>query len=511
MAGNTVNTKLLLPCLGDRGNVGHEITVHGTPVLKSFGAEGNSLVGTSGFFNGSSYLTVPDHTDFQPGTSDFTIALWIFPTVTINNKELFGKSLYASPYTGWWVEGGSGDILRFYTNGAGTYIATTVPLSIGKWNYVELAYSSGVLRIFINGVLGGSGSVSSFQNYSNSLSIGRRSLTGVGTMFQGYIGHVGVYSNCVHNSDASYSPPTSPTDITEDSNLKLYIKFDSTEDSGWIQGGTPTSFTDSGSTGHTVTVVGVSGCTFWWDGAFELDGATEYLSIPDDASLELGSADFVIDGWFCKDTTYPSGDSYPILFGKGNDVATTNNYWLWFYDNGGSGVLYFSYRYGGTRVDVSSGFTPVNNRLYHFAVVRNGADLKIFIDGVQQGTTHDISTRTIQTASGLPLIIASINPYASGVYYFDGFIPIIRISTGTTRSMESGFTPPSAPLESDTNTKLLLQPSGNSAVGGENHNVTLTDGIVLSQETDTGFNSSWKFDGTGDYVAIPDSGNWDIA
>jgi len=83
---------------------------------------------------------------------------------------------------------------------------------------------------------------------------------------------------------------------------------------------------------------------------------------------------------------------------------------------------------GSTVITKSVDWSPSVSTWYHVAVIRNGNNLKFFVNGTQQGATQDITSVTIfNSASGL-----QVGNYY-GVGYFDGYIDELRISKGVAR------------------------------------------------------------------------------
>ena len=78
-----------------------------------------------------------------------------------------------------------------------------------------------------------------------------------------------------------------------DADTKLLIHSDSTDGN--------TTFTDSSSTGHTVTANGnvhhETDAQKFGDTAMYFDGTGDYLSIPDSDDWEFGNGDFTVDTW----------------------------------------------------------------------------------------------------------------------------------------------------------------------------------------------------------------------
>ena len=147
------------------------------------------------YFNGSSnYLVVPNSSDFDLGTGDFTIETWVnidgnSATDSGGGKTAAIISCYASSTQGWMLNIGgnattTGIGLWLETHNAGTYVSTVTPtISISQniWHHIAVTRSSGVVRFFLNGTQQGSNLA-----FTTSLSSGGGQVLIGGTSYSGY-------------------------------------------------------------------------------------------------------------------------------------------------------------------------------------------------------------------------------------------------------------------------------------------------------------------------------------
>ncbi len=102
---------------------------------------------SSGYFNGSSYLSVPDDSALEPGTGDFIIAAWIYPTSLTGYQVIFGGTNNEFIFN---LSDSRLECGMWYTAGiAGT---ATGSIEINKWQHVAVSRRSGILRLYIDGV-----------------------------------------------------------------------------------------------------------------------------------------------------------------------------------------------------------------------------------------------------------------------------------------------------------------------------------------------------------------------
>ena len=186
-----------------------------------------------------------------------------------------------------------------------------------------------------------------------------------------------------------------------------------------------TTFTDSSSNALTVTANGdaqIDTTTVkYGTGSAKFDGAGDSLTLADNALWAFGTGDFCVEMWF--NFTSTSGAQQLIssyVAGFSIQYQSTWNIYL----SGGTNVM-------------SRSFTPNTGQWYHLALTRSGTDLRLFVDGSQQGATVTNSTNI----SSAELSIGKLGGYA--LQHFNGYLDDIRITKGQAR-YTANFTPPAA-------------------------------------------------------------------
>lgn len=212
-----------------------------------------------------------------------------------------------------------------------------------------------------------------------------------------------------------------------------------------------TTFTDSSTTPHTVTANGNAqvdtAVKKFGTGSAMFDGTGDYLSVPDSSDWDLlvDTTDYTIDFWI-KLTNHAADDSFIEHSTDGN------NFWLLRHRHG-TGFQFMGYTTGTDYLFWTAGGEITDSNWHHVALIKDGADYEIFIDGTSIDTLNDADTGGPYGGSLL------IGDRLAGGNAVDGYMDEIRITKGTAR-WTSNFTPPTAPYGVDA--------AGNSQMMGAN-------------------------------------------
>ena len=240
-----------------------------------------------------------------------------------------------------------------------------------------------------------------------------------------------LYTKAVmHNNAAPFTDEVGKT-VTSVANpfIKLLIDFD----------GSDAATTHTATTGQTVTFGGTAALDtaqkVFGTASGLADGDSDYWSLPHSADWDFAAGDFTVD--------------FRVRF---NSVAATNQVllsqfptapnraWQIIYNN--SDGIRFNYTTDGSTSRGSfKAWTAIADTWYHVAVIRNGSEVKIFIDGTQVGTTDNIGMLTIHNSTDL-LYIGKRNEAAED-FFLNGWIDELRISKGIAQ-WTANFTKPAA-------------------------------------------------------------------
>ncbi len=229
------------------------------------------------------------------------------------------------------------------------------------------------------------------------------------------------------------------------------------------------------------------------------DGTGDYLSVSSNVALQFGSGSFTLECWIY--ITGGAGTRRQIL-GKTFAAATASDY-SYSMEVDASNKLTFYVSNGSAFTSVSSSNTIGLNAWYHVASVRDGNTLRIFINGVAEGTTSFSSSIN---DNGSSLGIGITGEYLG--LYFLGNISNLRIVKGTA-VYTTAFTPSTTPLTAITNTSLLTCQSNRFIDNSTNNfTITVTGNTLISSFDPFVPNSSYStygsgyFDGTGDSLRL---------
>lgn len=262
-----------------------------------------------------------------------------------------------------------------------------------------------------------------------------------------------------------------------------------------------TTFTDSGPNALTITPTGttISTSQAKYGASGYFNGTSAYLTAASSA-ITLGTSDFTIEFWI-----YPLDvRTFSLYDSRTNETNPNGNGFVIGTSASQAWVVYQA----ANRI---VGPTVVANQWTHVAVTRSGSSVKMWINGVQVGSTW---TTTGSFSDGATLIGTDYPKNARFVY---GYIDDLRISQFA--RYVSTFTPPTAALPTTPSstpadpyygyTSLLLHMDGTNAStafvdsGPNAFTVTAAANAQISTTQFKYGTASGYFDGTGDSLTIP--------
>jgi hypothetical protein len=193
-----------------------------------------------------------------------------------------------------------------------------------------------------------------------------------------------------------------------------------------------------------------------------LDGTDDYATLSSSAEFAYGTGAFTIEMWIYRTV---SGITQ-VLFDQRTSASTT--YAPAILINGNNRLAYSE---GGPSFQITGATTVPLNAWSHVAVSRSGTSTRLFLNGVQQGSTYTDTRNYITT----PVTIG-INQF-SRTAGFNGYIDEVCVST--IAKYTTTFTPPTQQFLGNANTVLLLH------FNGTNNSTTFIDDGITFQDLRT--------------------------
>ena len=301
------------------------------------------------------------------------------------------------------------------------------------------------------------------------------------------------------------TPAITPDPVTNSAYTTMLLKTDNTQSDAQVDGST---------NGFTITQNGNATSTAFTPHhpkgySTYFGGLNDYLSIGDDASLELGSSDFTFEMWIKTAATA----QYTTLMSKSTGSFAAGMWSIQVNQSGlssGNVAMYIGDHNVSSPVVATSGTSVIDNEWHHIAVVRNGSAFTIYIDGTSAGT--GTSSATVSDIAGA--IWIGDDGFYSGRDYL-GYIRDARMVIGTA-VYTSAFTPTTEPLTAIANTQLFTCHLPYISDGSSNAHSITTVGTVYTElyspydhvsYSPSSHGGSVYFDGTGDYLVTPSSTN----
>ena len=482
------NTTLLLPGNGTNGAQNNTfldsssnaftITRNGNTTQGTFSPF--SQTGWGNYFDGNGdYLSIADNAALDI-SGDFTIEFWA--NVDSGNTDLAGiishrdQSTFTNG-TDWAirVETSAGKIGFGYDSSGNYYDMGSYV--VGEWAHYAITRSGTTIRTFKNGTQVATATSSSTWSSTAAFFIGRNVS---GFDYKGFLSNVRlVKGTAVYTSN--FTPSATPlTAITNTSLLTCQSNrfLDASSNAFAITvNGTPSvqAFSPFAPTAaYSASTVGGSG---YFDGSGDSLNTTATQIIP-------ATTTYTVEAWI-----YPTNVSaLREIVNQGNN-NTVNQFFFYINTTGDLRVLMKT-------TTLSSGYTVIPNTWTHVAFVSNAGAYTFYVNGVSVAS----GTGALAPQNTTVYVGAT----QGGIEPFLGWISNVRISD--TARYTSNFTLPTAPFTSDGNTRLLLSATNGGITDATAKNNLETVGNAQISTTQSKFGgSSMYFDGTGDYLTIPNS------
>lgn len=383
------------------------------------------------YFNWSNYLSIPDSEDWNFWNWDFTIDTWIKTSDSAERIILWQcTSAWA---TEWAIRVNAWVIFTNFELADTTYmnITWTKNVSDNNWHHIALIRTWWIFKLYVDWILDGTDSSHTglAYNWTSQLSIGRAWERAISTYYWNWYIDEPRISKWIARWTSDFTPPSMAYNTLStamcmiDSQTTLLLHFDGNLNNSWSNIWTITN-------NWSVTF----GWWKFWQAAYF--NWSNYITIADSSDWYFWTWDFTIESWV-NFASFPSNSRAGILWQRtanGNQHA----FEIWF-QTAGSNALDIYFDWGTLNFNWTFSWTPVTNTWYHVAVVRSGAVIKTYINGVLQSTINvDINSILDSPAQ---LFIWAQNSNWTPVAFFNWYIDEVRISKWVAR-WTSDFTPP---------------------------------------------------------------------
>ena len=461
-----------------------------------------SQTGWGNYFNGSAdYLTISSNAALQLMNVDWTVECWVYLTslpasggyqnIVQKGRAATSDFEYELAFTN--ASGTYKLYIEISANGSSTtgYSSSGISLTANTWNNITFCKSGSTIYYFFNGVAAGTSSIGSSTGwFTGTGTLGIAATNTGGTLLPGYVSNLRITkSGALYTS--GFTPSTTPLTTTVSSGTVSLLTCQSNR------------FVDNSSNAFSITTNGSPSVqafspfapTAAYDssvvgGSGYFDGSTDYLSVADNTALQLTNTSvFTLEAW-----VYPSSVSAQqgIIVKRGSSGTQE-----WGLLLSSSGTAMFS---GNTNNLIGTTALKANS-WNHIAASSDGTTVSIFANGARDGTA---------TATSLG-ITASTNAVLLGYQTtttnpFTGYMASARLVKGTQLYSGTTYTIPTAPLTAVTNTSLLLNYTNAGITDATAKNDLETVGNAQISTTQSKFGGgSMYFDGTGDWLQIPNS------
>ena len=423
----------------DNSGNGHTFTTSGTPTVSAYNPFGQGSEYASGANKGSYYNSVGTSGYLQRsnvafGTGNFTIQFWFYMTAAFtDNRNFFGQSNGggSTPKMLCYVISSN---LRFEFGSLGgtalNYASSN--FTTNQWYhiaYVREGTGTNELKMYVNGTQVATGQLGDTSTCTGNFRIGQVGESEsyfADDFFQGYISDFYVSKTAEYT--ANFTLPTSPVGNT---NADTYLPMDNA--GIYDKTGNPNLITVSSGTGGTpsanTTYTKYAAASIYFPGGGSRTSGP-HLRLPSKFA-SFGATNWTHEFWMYVDSL-PSSVNQGIA---GNNNA--NNYMSEFrLVLRTDGKLDFNAAHSSGSYDLAdiTSSTAISAQTWtHVAVVRNGANITLYIDGTNVGNAGIGSATAVLGRNGAatPFLIGKhcddMLAFANDEAYFNGYIENYQI------------------------------------------------------------------------------------
>jgi hypothetical protein len=173
------------------------------------------------------------------------------------------------------------------------------------------------------------------------------------------------------------------------------------------------------------------------------NGSNTYLSAASNSAFGFGTGDFTIECWIYRLKQGGHGASnFDCIIDFRNNIVNSPS----------AGVLYShsdsTIRWYLSGADRITGSVVPNNKWTHLAISRSSSSTRLFIDGVQSGSTHTDTTNYTNSPVNIGRFYNGTATITNGI--FEGYMSDVRVTKGQALYTAT-FTPPTSALSLTAN------------------------------------------------------------
>lgn len=344
-----------------------------------------------------------------PGSAAaLTVAFWMKAEEASRNMIPVGKSSGDSTGSnmtkGWAIKLRNDGDIKFRVGGEyGNTDIAAGPGSYGtNWVHVAATFSSGTAKLYVNGVLKATGTGITTRSVDNTTTPLRFGKNSAGTIepYDGLLDDVQIYSSALSQAEIQGIMGTAPV-------LRPVGSWHLDDAVG-------TTAVDASGNGNTGTLTGSPVWVSAQQGTgLDFDGSTQYVTIPHSSSLNVTGDKVSLAAWIKLDN----------ITGYRGVVSKYSVYELNIRDGHVRFELKLTdgsfFKVETTNVEIAAG------TYYHVAAVRDGATVKIYVNGVSKPVTYIDPANASPLASNTAAVNIGRRP--SGILYFDGVIDEVEV------------------------------------------------------------------------------------
>jgi hypothetical protein len=417
------------------------------PIIK------DEYTGSVHFDGAGDYLSIPDNSDFTLGSNDFTIEAWVYFIEHTDYASIIHKYGGTSSNSTWFfsLDGAAQpnpDRVRFWIYyGSNSYLNLNgESITYNTWNHVAAVRHNNKVTLYQNGV----------ATASSALSETAIDSTANVTIGGDYVGNYpmnGYVSNariCKGHAvyTGNFTVPTRELEVHTGAKGVVFPAADNRTVLLACQSSTDATAEATGR--HTITANGNAHAQSANPGLLRKTNITSTITETTGSVFFDGTDDRIdiahsTDFRIADSNTFECWIYYNSLPGNNLFLGVESSYWVGYNHTGVGGAsdkFVFTIYNGSSWQAVSSSTTPVVGTWYHLAAVKDGASLKMFINGILENTTIMSGTAAAVTDF---FNIGKWNQASAG-QGVNGYLSNVRVCKGHA-VYTSNFIPPTKELE----------------------------------------------------------------